>query len=374
MTSKKEILDYITKLNPLECALCELYQEGVKIYNINQKCIDPILMDKYKKYMEDAINNNHRDVEVLDKIVGIETYISEKEVNYSKKINTHMTHQQYFINNKNIYINKHHRFTPASYHDHEFIEICYSLTGKVKQTFLCQGIEEEICMNPGSLVIIPPGMKHKLEIYNNATLVNIIVNKNTFERTFMGDFPKENLLYEFFCNIIFSEEKTAYITFHTENQEILQDKLLDLIVAYLDQAPYSDKMCEHCLSIFFLQILRESNKISLSSEMGHDGEKMAEILLFIQKNFAHISLEQVAKEFHYSTSYTNRFFKKHTGTTVLKYIQKHRLEYAAELLRNTKLSIEDIAYQSGYEDCSYFIELFKKEKMVTPLKYRETIS
>ena len=49
------------------------------------------------------------------------------------------------------------------------------------------------------------------------------------------------------------------------------------------------------------------------------------------------------------------------GTTILKQIQDTRLQESCLLLENTRMSVEDIALHVGYEDTSYFIELFKKK-------------
>ena len=100
---------------------------------------------------------------------------------------------------------------------------------------------------------------------------------------------------------------------------------------------------------------------------------MTQILLYINHNYASISLEEVAEEFHYSKTYLNRIFKKHMGTTILKQIQDTRLQESCLLLKNTRMSVEDIALHVGYEDTSYFIELFKKKYKKTPLQYRNDI-
>ena len=75
---------------------------------------------------------------------------------------------------------------------------------------------------------------------------------------------------------------------------------------------------------------------------------MTQILLYINHNYASISLEEVAEEFHYSKTYLNRIFKKHMGTTILKQIQDTRLQESCLLLKNTRMSVEDIALHVGY--------------------------
>ena len=114
----------------------------------------------------------------------------------------------------------------------------------------------------------------------------------------------------------------------------------------------------------------DGEDITLSSHMGKEGELIARILLYIRNHYNEISLEDVSKEFHYSKTYLNRIFKNCMNITILKYIQETRLEQSTVLLCNTRLSVEDIAMHVGYEDTSYYIELFKRKYHKTPLQYR----
>lgn len=73
----------------------------------------------------------------------------------------------------------------------------------------------------------------------------------------------------------------------------------------------------------------------------------------------------------YSHSQVAREFKEQTGTTLIDYLMYKRLEFSAELLLRTDLSILSIASQVGYDSLSFFIKLFKKIYGLTPLQYRK---
>ncbi|WP_140341497.1 helix-turn-helix domain-containing protein, partial [Vibrio parahaemolyticus] len=55
----------------------------------------------------------------------------------------------------------------------------------------------------------------------------------------------------------------------------------------------------------------------------------------------------------------------------LKFIQLGRLSFAKELLRSTKLSIDEVASRSGYVDTQFFRQIFKRENDCSPLEYRK---
>ena len=52
------------------------------------------------------------------------------------------------------------------------------------------------------------------------------------------------------------------------------------------------------------------------------------------------------------------------------YVNQYRLEKSISLLRNTGMSITEIAYACGFSNTSYFCELFHKYYGTTPGKFR----
>ncbi|WP_313639099.1 AraC family transcriptional regulator [Paenibacillus sp.] len=71
-----------------------------------------------------------------------------------------------------------------------------------------------------------------------------------------------------------------------------------------------------------------------------------------------------------SHAYLCRMFKKHLGTTPIQYINRLRLSYAENLLLKTDMEIVDICLEVGFENVSYFYDLFKRQFNMTPHKFR----
>lgn len=95
-------------------------------------------------------------------------------------------------------------------------------------------------------------------------------------------------------------------------------------------------------------------------------------ILFIEKNYAkEISLNIIAKASGLTPSYFSALFKKEMGETLSNYIIRYRLDIAKQLLRETRLSISEIASSVGYPDIKYFSRLFKKHMNITPSEFRK---
>lgn len=72
-----------------------------------------------------------------------------------------------------------------------------------------------------------------------------------------------------------------------------------------------------------------------------------------------------------SPNYFSSVFKKELDQSAVNYITEVRMEKAREYLKDTDLSVIEIAENVGYEDSQYFFRVFKKTTGVTPLQYRQ---
>lgn len=97
---------------------------------------------------------------------------------------------------------------------------------------------------------------------------------------------------------------------------------------------------------------------------------ISEILKYIDQNAAKIeSVEELARRFGLSMPYLSSTFKSKIGTPIKSYIQAKKIAYAKELLDND-YSVTDACYECGFNDCSYFIKVFKRHIGVTPYRYK----
>ncbi len=101
-----------------------------------------------------------------------------------------------------------------------------------------------------------------------------------------------------------------------------------------------------------------------------DAPSVAEIM---ETNFRYnLALEDYAKLCHRSLSSFKRDFQKEFSEAPGKWLLGKRLDYSAGLLRNSKLNVTEIAFESGFEDVSHFSRVFKERFNVPPLTYRQS--
>ncbi|HYP12623.1 MAG TPA: AraC family transcriptional regulator [Bryobacteraceae bacterium] len=83
-----------------------------------------------------------------------------------------------------------------------------------------------------------------------------------------------------------------------------------------------------------------------------------------------VSVADMAALCYMSESQFMKVFKKATGSTFVHYLTQLRLTQALRLLRETNLSIGEVAAQVGFHDQSYFDRKFKEHFHATPVESR----
>ncbi len=113
--------------------------------------------------------------------------------------------------------------------------------------------------------------------------------------------------------------------------------------------------------------------------MKSDDKEKAQSLLVIkarslmkQYYSSGITLEEVADKLHISDEYLSTLFKKETGVTFSETIRGYRIERVKELLKTSRLKINEIAGLAGYSDAKYMSRVFKEEVGMSPNEYRKS--
>jgi len=125
-----------------------------------------------------------------------------------------------------------------------------------------------------------------------------------------------------------------------------------------------------------ISVLTSGTNVELAAyfrEMGaSDSPSLADIM---EANFRfNLSLEEYAKLCHRSLSSFKREFQAHFQASPGKWLLQRRLEYSANLLRNSPMNVTEIVFESGFEDVSHFSRVFKERFGAPPMAYRQKSS
>lgn len=95
------------------------------------------------------------------------------------------------------------------------------------------------------------------------------------------------------------------------------------------------------------------------------------VVEWIQEHYAEeMSLSALANKYHVDSSYLSKMFSQEMGESLILYITNKRIEKAKEYMKNSEISLADVAFMVGYDDYTYFSRVFKKSTGMNPRNYR----
>jgi AraC family transcriptional regulator len=105
----------------------------------------------------------------------------------------------------------------------------------------------------------------------------------------------------------------------------------------------------------------------------HSNRELAEraAALLLQDIANPPSLETLAREVGLTSFQLSRIFGTFLGYTIPGLFRHHRMDRAAEALRETRRGIGEIAVSVGYHSVSAFCRAFERELKMTPSEYRQ---
>ena len=263
-----------------------------------------------------------------------------------------------------FYVSKSEMVNDGIYHDHDFAELAYILSGKGK--YLIDGVEYEV--QAGDLIFCNPGVKH----------THVVVNPKEPTVEFISgftDFHFKNMP----PNSILTKNGSYIINTSAELKQEMIIHCNAMIAEKESDKPGKYFMFKTHIMQMLLLLVREVTEVKGTKQKGCNFESynksyaVNRIINYLNENYEKkISLENIAENMYLSPVYISKIFKEETGESPINYLIKIRLEKAREvLIEDENESIKNIAHRVGYEDAYHFSKLFKKHYGLAPLYYRK---
>ena len=261
-------------------------------------------------------------------------------------MNTRMVSQD-FEDGKEFSKKYKEKLSDISLHWHNCYEFDIVLSGMGDT--VCNG--QSFHLKRGCISFLSPMDFHEYKNCDSLKLINVQFTANQIEASLLKYFTNIS------SNVVYSDEKTL-VTIET----------LCELLGNLDSEKYDNDYNRHiigCLITSFLKCCPMGTNYNLDTEL------IQKAVIYINTHFCeNPKMNAIANMFHLSGTYFCRIFKKCVGMTYKEYLRKLKLEYGYKLIKNTDLSITDIATASGYETQSHFNREFKKYYLAPPTSFR----
>ena len=219
---------------------------------------------------------------------------------------------------------------------------------KESETFYLDDIETG---KPGSFILFAPQEKQ--------------------HHVYLGNNTAEFYYVHFKCQQLPSDISlgTSKI-YHTLLSRQVCDMFEDMIEETLQKQPFYEKLCIYKL-LHLLTVL-EREILSVNHPDKDNFKRIARVVQHMNK-FYHsaFTLKDYANMCNMSQYHFLRTFQKIAGCSPIEYRNNIRLQHAADLLLEERLTIEQIGSLVGYSSASYFSSAFKQRYTLSPKQYQK---
>lgn len=209
--------------------------------------------------------------------------------------------------------------------------------------------------------IIPPGVVHTTFWNRRASLLNLYLNDDFFQRAVqdsLGD-TLPQLSPAFLVRDAFMVELAKML--HRESEMGTMSELLIGSISTL-------------MAVHLFRTYGGKSSAGPSYRGGLGPARERRVRVYIDENIDRaLSLEELAVVAEISPNYFVSLFRQSVGMTPHRFVLQRRIAYARRLLANLEFPLADIAIRCGFLDQSRFTTTFRQFLGITPGKYRKSL-
>lgn len=212
---------------------------------------------------------------------------------------------------------------------------CYEIRGK------------QYLLEAGQLLLIPPGLRHRLVSSETATEKAAITFRlplsTAVECLYAPICPEIRNAIGFICTEAALNRKLS--------RKLIENRIFEVIVTVLREAGMVEEAA--------LEASGERSVLALSKQYIDDNIENAP------------TVAEVAQYCYMSTKQLVRIFQKETGISPGEYILRRRTEHIEKLITDSTLSLKQISERMHFSSEYYFSAFFKKHAGMPPGEYRK---
>lgn len=301
-----------------------------------------------------------------------EKSILSGEISINKSIYT--DNKQFIIDSNKLLskgelidIRKHTRFINFPKHNHNYVEVSYVYQGELTQII----DDKKIILQKGEIIFLNQHITHEIEASKeNDIIINFIIRPEFFDYIFTL-LDDDNIISKFLITTLYTDyDESEYLYFKVSENKSVQDLLEKIILELYNTNIMGKATTKLLVGLLLVELIRSTKDIEIYSVNNYEKMMIISTFKYIDEYYDKASLYEISdklKQPHYKLS---KLLKKHTGMNFKQLLQEKRLSKAAELLERSNYSINQIMEHVGYENPTYFYNIFKEKYGITPRKYK----
>ena len=170
--------------------------------------------------------------------------------------------------------------------------------------------------------------------------------------------------------VIYEEiERSSGNLLHLPDPNLLHETIGEMLSCLQAEKRINEAQCSAMIHTMLMKLLEHSGATG-SGVIGNPVVDRA--IAYIQSHLSeNITVDEIAASTGYSRSYFSHVFTQETGMSPYQFVKKSRIESAQQILKTTRLPIQDIAFQCGFNSTANFCYTFRCMTGVSPHNYRK---
>ena len=273
------------------------------------------------------------------------------------------------------------------YHTHDYIEILLCLKRSFRQILL----GEPRIFAAGEVVITDKNLEHADMLEGKAdTAVLFLSLQADYLDQLLSSYGSRDDLQRFFFHALQKQRKEQSYIHLRPNRDpspaaapapgsaldaasgLQLSRLLETLVEedYFPGPGSEDIIRGSLIRLLSLLCRQYSTRLHSSDQESKERALLYELERYLRLHFATVTAAELEEVFHYHRNFYNLLLQKYRETTFRDYLLDIRMRHAAELLKNTRLPVREVALAAGYHNSSHFYHLFERHFGVSPAIYR----
>ena len=301
---------------------------------------------------------------ILDEQRGIDPQL------YTEKKELIVDSEKLLKKGKLIQVRPHTRFVNFPKHKHNYVEVIYMCQGTT--THILNG--SKVILEAGDLLFLNQNAEQEiLPAGEQDIAVNFIVLPQFFDEAF-NMAGMDNVLSRFLLGELYTGgAAVSYLHFRVREVLPVQNLVENMVWTLVNRQPGARRINQVTMGLLLLQLMHYTECIDMSRNGSIRSPMVEAALREIEENYRAASLTDVAAAFHVGLPYLSAEVKRATGSTFKELLLHKRLDKAARLLRETRLTIQEVCAAVGYDNTSYFHRVFRRRYGKSPKEYRSEL-
>lgn len=225
---------------------------------------------------------------------------------------------------------------------------------------------------PGETVLIPSNVEMKID-FPEATADNptqclaLAIDHQKIQDTLdllNEKYPKEG------SSSYWQLNQHDYFFYNNEEMATTINKLIHVCMS---TTITKDIIADLTLQELLIHIIQsQTNKSIENGKIFEANNALSHVIKYIRERLSdRLTMKELTSAACMSQASFYRYFKREIGMSPIEFVLKERIKFAKNLLKNPRIQINQVCFEAGFDDCNYFIRVFKKIEGITPKQYQQ---